>query len=120
MRKIAPIAAVVALAVPFGGVAEAKHAKGAGVGPAAQACKAERQSLGREAFRAKWGNAQGRHAKRRCVRAHVRAARKKCRDERQADPTAFRQTYGNKKGRHAMRRCIRAHAGEPADPPAQP
>jgi hypothetical protein len=119
MRKIVLMTAVVALAVPFAGVADAKH-KQAGTGQAAKACKAERESLGREAFRAKWGNAQGRHAKRRCVRAHVRAARKKCREERQADPTAFRQKYGNKKGRHAMRRCIRAHAGEPADPPAQP
>jgi hypothetical protein len=120
MRKTVLMAAVVALAVPSAGVADAKHRKQAGAGQAAQACKAERQSLGREAFRAKWGNAQGRRAMRRCVRAHVRAARKKCREERQADANAFRQKYGNKKGRHAMRRCIRAHAGEPADPPAQP
>ena len=111
MRKIASIVAVAAMAIaPAAADAHKHHATGKK--QAAAACKTERQS-DKAAFKAKYGNKNGKHAFRRCVRQHVRQANKTCRAERKQDKAAFRAKYGNKKGRHAYRRCVRQHAGDP-------
>ena len=110
MRKVLLLVAVAAMLVPA--TAQSHRPHRAGTGPAAQACKAERDA-DPAAFKAKYANKHGRHAFRRCVRQHVRAARKKCREERAADREAFREKYGNERGRHAFRRCVRERADEP-------
>jgi hypothetical protein len=114
MKKITLFALLVALlAVPALASGHGRHASHrAAVKPAVAACKSER-AADPAAFKAKYGNKQGRHAARRCVRAHVRQAAKTCRAERQADKAAFRTKYGNAKGRHATRRCVRQHEADP-------
>jgi hypothetical protein len=112
-KTIASLAAIGVLAVPAAAGAShpRAHHRAVGVGAAAQACKAERKA-DIAAFRQKYGNRNGRHAFRRCVRQHLRQSRATCKAERDADLTAFRAKYGNKKGRHAFRRCVRQHAGD--------
>ena len=119
MLKIATLAVTASLAVA--GVAGAQEAPTPHTGPLAPtraACKAERASLGKDAFRAKYlkeGHKRG--AGRRCVRLTVRAAVKQCRTERKADKAAFNAKYGAK-GRKAVRVCVRQALGAPA--PAAP
>jgi hypothetical protein len=112
MRKLISALAVMSLlALPV--AADAKHHPApAGTGKARAACKSERNA-DKAAFKAKYGNKKGKHAFRRCVKAHLKQARQGCRAERKADATAFRTKYGNKKGKHAYRRCVRQHAGDP-------
>ncbi len=82
----------------------------------AQQCRTERQQLGQDAFRARYGTP---HALRRCVNQHVkaesakvRAAAKACRAERkESGKKAFRAKYGTP---HALRNCVRAHVPAPA------
>ncbi len=113
-KTIASLVAIGVLAVPAAaGASHSRvHHRAVGAGAAAKACKAERQA-DVTAFRQKYGNKNGRHAFRRCVRQHVKQARATCKAERDADVPAFRTKYGNKKGRHAFRRCVRQHAGDP-------
>lgn len=83
---------------------------------AREECRTERQQLGRDAFRAKYGAPQ---AFRHCVRQHgkadrakVRAAARVCRAERRGSgKEAFRAKYGTP---HALRNCVRAHVTAPA------
>jgi hypothetical protein len=113
-KTIASVAAVAALAVPAvaNGHDGAAHHRLHLANGAVQACKAERAN-DLAAFRQKYGNAQGRHAFRRCVRQHLKQAVTTCKAERANDLAAFRQKYANAKGRHAFRRCVRQHAGDP-------
>lgn len=106
MRPILILAVFAALAVPTSALA---HPHGAG--KARQACKAERESMGKDAFKAKYANDRGRRGMRRCMRERVKAARATCREERAADKAAFREKYSNDRGRRAMRRCVRTHSG---------
>jgi hypothetical protein len=84
---------------------------------AAKACKAERDSLGEDAFAAKYGtngnattghgkNGNGKNAFGKCVSQHAQAAAeheadetasaaKACKAERAHDPAAFKKKYGN-------------------------
>lgn len=88
-----------------------KRDRVAGSGAAAKACKAER-AADAAAFKAEYANENGKRAFRRCVRQRVRAARKACRAEREADPAAaFKAKYANENGKHAGRRCVRQNAG---------
>ena len=111
MKKVLTLIVVALVAVPGSASAGQRHA--AAAGEAAQACQAER-SADAAAFQAKYANRRGRHAFRRCVRQHVRAAKRTCRSERRGDRAAFRAKYGDAQGRHAFRRCVRQHAGESA------
>jgi hypothetical protein len=71
-----------------------------------QACAAERQLLGKTAFRLKYGAT---HAERTCVKGVLpgaRTAAKRCRTERKTlGPAAFKAKYG---GPSALNRCIKA------------
>ena len=96
---------------------------------ASKECKAERATLGDEAFAAKYGtNKNGKNAHGKCVsgktkenqeeadaedRAEFNAARK-CRDERKdIGDEAFREKYGtNKNGKNAFGKCVSAQAQE--------
>jgi hypothetical protein len=110
MRRFAILAAAACLAAPAAATATHGHHDGPRAA-ARTACKAERESLGRDAFHAKYANDRGRRAMRRCVRQRLRAARAACRDERATDRAAFRAKYANDRGRRAFRGCLRAHAG---------
>jgi hypothetical protein len=114
LRKFTVLIALLALlAVPAFASGHARHqAHGAGVGPAAAACKSERKA-DPAAFKTKYANKKGKRAFQRCVAAHVRQAAKTCRAERKADPAAFKTKYANKKGKHAFRRCVRQHEADP-------
>jgi hypothetical protein len=114
LRKFTVLIALLALlALPaFASGHGRHHAHGAGVGPAAAACKSER-AADPAAFKTKYANKNGKHAFRRCVAAHVRQAAKTCRAERKADPAAFKTKYANTKGKNAFRRCVRQHEADP-------
>ena len=102
-----------ALALP--GLADGHGGKHKGAhftAPARQACKSEKQA-DPAAFKTKYGNKNGKHAFRRCVRRHVRNAAHTCRAERKQDKAAFKTKYGNKNGKHAFRRCVRQHESDP-------
>ena len=109
MKLMLTLVAVCALALPGAAPAHQRHAP---AGPAVKACQAER-TADAAAFQARYANAKGKRAMRRCVRAHVKAARATCKAERAADLAAFKAKYGNAKGKRAFRRCVRAHAGDP-------
>lgn len=112
MKKLAIAASLVALAAPASAAAHGKHNHvPPGVGKAAKACKAERDSMGKEAFREKYANERGKRAFRRCVRQDIKEARQGCKAEREADQAAFREKYANKRGKRAFKRCVRANAG---------
>ena len=110
MRKtvLIPVIAV-ALAVPG-------LANGTSYAPkhymAKSACKDEREA-DRDAFKEKYANENGRHAFRRCVRQHVRQARRTCRAERKQDKEAFRDKYADENGEHAFFLCVREHEADP-------
>jgi hypothetical protein len=115
MKRIAILIAAGALALPAVASSHKTHHRAHGAGAAHAACKSERDASGVPAFRAKYANANGRHAMRRCVRAHRRAAVATCKAERTSlGAQAFREKYGKqgKHHRHAFRRCVRAHAGD--------
>jgi hypothetical protein len=115
MHRIAILIAAGALALPAAASSHKTHHRAHAAGAARAACKAERDSLGVTAFRAKYANEKGHNAMRRCVRAHRRAAIATCKAERTSlGVTAFRAKYGTEGGRHrhAFRRCVRAHAGD--------
>jgi hypothetical protein len=91
------------------------HARGLAVRLAVRECRAERRSLGRETFRAKYGE----HAFRTCVRQSlpdareaVRNAARECRAEREEiGVEAFREKYGsNRNKRNAFGKCVSQHA----------
>jgi hypothetical protein len=109
MRKLIVAASVAAVMVPFAATAQAK---GPGKMSARQACVAER-TADSAAFQAKYANAEGKKAFKRCVSRHVKQARKTCRAERKAGKAAFRAKYANARGKHAFDRCVRAHSGDP-------
>lgn len=113
--------ACAALLIPVSG-ADAGKGKRHGSFGAAKACKAERESLGADAFKAKYGNPArgGKGAMKRCVRTRVRAARATCKAERTAlGAEAFRAKYGKPgTGKNARPRCLRAHTGDPVPAPA--
>ena len=109
MRRFVILAAAACLAVPAAATATPDLRDGPR-SIARTACKAERDELGRDAFRTKYANERGRRAMRRCVRQRMRAARAACRAERAADPAAFRAKYVNERGRRAFRGCLRANA----------
>ena len=102
MKKLAIAVSLVALAAPASASAHGKHRAPAGAGKAHAACKAERDSIGKDAFKEKYANDRGKRAMKRCVRQRVRAARQACKAERAADKAAFREKYGRgEKNRHA-------------------
>ena len=110
MRKtILTLSLAAALAVPA-------LANGTSYAPkhymAKQACKDEREA-DRDAFKEKYANENGRHAFRRCVRQHVRQARRTCRAERKQDKEAFRDKYAYENGEHAFFLCVREHEADP-------
>ncbi len=108
MKKLAIAASLVALAAPATAGAHGKHDRAAGFGKAGAACKAERESLGKDAFKQKYGTKRGKHAMLRCKRAKVKVARQACKTERAADKAAFRAKYGRgAKKRNAFARCVR-------------
>ena len=109
MRRFAILAAAACLAAPAAATATHPHRDGPR-SVARAACKAERDEVGRDAFRAKYADERGRRAMRRCVRQRMRAARAACRTERATDPAAFREKYANERGRRAFRGCLRANA----------
>jgi hypothetical protein len=111
MRKLFILVAVALLALPAAAQAKPGHGPG-GLGKAAHACRAERQS-DVDAFKQKYGNERGRRAFARCVRQHLVQARQTCRTERQTDVAAFQDKYGNNRGRRAFPRCVRQHAADP-------
>jgi len=96
------------------------HGKGAGPANAAQTCKAQRDALGRAAFRELYGtNANKANAFGRCVektkgtmpeqRESVLSAAQDCKTEWKADPAAFAQKYGtNANKRNAFGKCVSA------------
>jgi|tagenome__1003787_1003787.scaffolds.fasta_scaffold20439444_2 hypothetical protein len=106
MKKLAIAASLVALAAPASAGAHGPHHRApAGTGKAVATCKAERASIGKDAFKAKYGK----HALRKCVRTQVKSARQACTTERAADKAAFRTKYGKgAKHRNAFRRCVKA------------
>jgi len=113
MSRIALLALIAVLST-----AALAGAKGPGKGaragnPAVAACKAER-TVDSAAFQGKYANDKGKRAVKRCVRQHIKSARKTCKAERAADRQAFRAKYASKKGKRAMKRCVRDHAGDPA------
>jgi len=117
MPRIALLALIAALSsVAIAGAAMAPGTPAAkdrrANNPAVAACKAER-TADPAAFKAKYANDKGKRAGRRCVRQHVKSARKACRAERAADRAAFRAKYAGTKGKRAMKRCVRQHAGDP-------
>ena len=68
MRKLTTLVAVALMAIaPAAADAHKRHD---GVKQARAACKAERQQ-DKAAFKAKYGNKNGKHAFRRCVRQHA-------------------------------------------------
>jgi hypothetical protein len=110
MKKTWIVAVVVALlALPAG--AAAKHHSG-DVKNAAKYCKAQRALLGVDQFKAQY------KSKGACVKQRVhelRAARKACRAEREADPAAFAQNYGtNANHKNAFGKCVSQHVSSPA------
>ena len=73
MKKFTVLVALLALlAMPAfaSGHAKKGHHHAAGAGKAAAACKAERKA-DPAAFKTKYGNKTGKHAFKRCVRAHA-------------------------------------------------
>jgi hypothetical protein len=76
-----------------------------------QACKAQRQLLGKTAFRVKYGATK---AERNCVKGvlpSARTAAKTCRTERKTlGPAAFKAKYG---GPSALNRCIKVKTTTP-------
>jgi hypothetical protein len=113
MKKLAIAASLVALAAPSAATAHGgKNHHPAGAGKAHAACKAERDSIGKDAFKEKYANERGKRAMKRCVKQRVRAARQGCKTERAADKAAFRAKYGRgDRKRNAFRRCVRQNAG---------
>ena len=76
-------------------------------------CRSERET-NKDAFREKYANENGKHAFRRCVRQHVRQARRTCRAEREiAGKEAFREKYGAETGEDAWYNCMREHEDDP-------
>lgn len=106
LLRTALLAALCALV--FAAVAGAKPTRHAVKSPAVAACTAER-TADPAAFQAKYANKNGKHADRRCVTQHIRAATRVCRAERKAGADAFKTKYG----KHAMANCIRQHDGAP-------
>lgn len=120
MKKIAIAVALVALVAPSSAAAHGKkHHRYAGIGVAAVACKAERSSIGKDAFQQKYANQRGRRAFVRCVKQRVVTARRSCKAERAADRDAFRAKYGKgPRQRRAFKRCVRQTVVAQAQQPA--
>jgi len=113
LLALAAVLTVVALAgAKSPGTSDTPGKEARPAGPAVAACKTER-AADPAAFEAKYANEKGKRAGRRCVRQHVKAARKGCRAERATDKAAFRAKYAGPKGGRAMKRCVRQHAGDP-------
>jgi hypothetical protein len=117
IRALVPLAVVtVALAVPMASLGKS--------GPAnqkspAKACKALRDQMGVDAFKAAYGtNHNKANALGKCVSATAQQeeenasnAEQSCRTERDADPAAFALKYGkNHNQRNAFGKCVSQHA----------
>lgn len=119
MRKLTlTCLAACALLVPAA-AAPAKPNEGNATKAASKACKAERETLGRDAFAEKYGTGKnGRNALGKCIsqsrRSDVREQREKernaakdCKAERELDPAAFEEKYGsNRNGKNALGKCV--------------
>jgi hypothetical protein len=86
-----------------------KRANGTPLRAAAQEaisdCRTERDAIGIEAFREKYGtNTRGNNAFGKCVSQALKNAAKECKAERTADPDTFAETHGDRK--NAFGKCV--------------
>ena len=104
-------------------------AKGLAKRTAARRCREERRTLGKEAFRAKYGDEKGRKAMRNCkreelpeARADARNASQECRAERsELGAEAFREKYGtNRNKRNAFGKCVSGKVKAADEPEPEP
>lgn len=119
MRKLTlTCLAAGALLVPVT-AAPAKPNDGNASKAASKACKAERETLGRDAFAEKYGTGKNRrNALGKCIsqsrRSDVREQREKernatkdCKAERELDRAAFEEKYGSNRNRkNALGKCV--------------
>ena len=112
MKKLAA-GILVALALP--GAAMAQESAPTPKESASEACRAERDKVGTEVFKATYGtNKNKKNAFGKCVSKRTSEAKKAeteakntCKAEREADRAAFEQKYGtNKNKKNAMGKCV--------------